>query len=655
MEIVFLLAADGPTNYESFRPNLDNQWWSRRDALVRCVAQSLYAYPSGIMSCNIFFSEDMSILTMKNSMKSSLTIPNEKELISMWRMAAAGAKNCPDSIAFSRDLWKQGSVQKSISLGEMPSDDDLEKLDKRQLLEMIQKRASLDFLREHKLNSSPAVVLKKTNAVNLKSILKLCFATLTNSDDRHKKDTESADPLYLTFRAFLKNVQATHVLTLHEDAYWELPLFSNKLQEVNSDVNTINKKKVIVCCLGAVRDLKKTEEKFLFEAASALNLPCLSANLGRTAEFTSKIISVLSAAAFSKRLEIAVSALESKIETFKEANGSQLELFKKQKPIRGWTWDGCSSSMHTVDLHDENTCQLENLDDNQKVNGFKRPLDWNDDYLEVNSMPRRRKKIVNQALDYEPNFDDEEANYKDNFEVNSPPPLHVFMPLPLSKVEFCDILSSGSSAEQYVFISLAVCVLWRSKLAKEKNSDKGIPSSNECSLTFHFSDFTFARVNQNRLVQALASRHEAAPSEAQLLKGLIECVNESYKDGKDKSMKSLIKKQRKIVQDEETLVVELTDSNLDNSLSIVDFFSAYYSKSDCWCASVSTASQRSENNSNLLESAKQIILLISMNTRKTEKNIKDAILINGQILGVAGCGAIVCWLQQLGYHGMLRK
>eukprot|EP00388_Colpodella_angusta_P002795 GDKJ01009810.1.p1 GENE.GDKJ01009810.1~~GDKJ01009810.1.p1 ORF type:complete len:622 (-),score=144.17 GDKJ01009810.1:53-1918(-) len=617
MEVVFLLASDGPTSYESFRPNLNNQWWSRRDALVRCTAQGLYAYERGIKSVNFFFGEDMSILCMNPKLKTHITTPCERDLISVWRTAAAGSKSCPDGIYFMRDLWKSGSVLKTVSTGDLPSDAELEKLDKRQLLEMIQKKASIDFLRENRLNASPAVVLKKTNAPALKELLKKCYgpSCLTPSVE---ETSPSATNLEFTFQAFLSHVRATHVVTLHEDAQFELPLFHRNLPS-SSDT-----KGVIVCILGAVRDLKKEEELAILNAANSLKLPCLSVNLGRTAEFTSKIISVLAASSFTGRLADAV------VHLLAVSPKNNEEVFKKLAPVRGWTWNGDKTTF--ASSHER--CEEGQQSDLDEENGVKRKWESQGEAL----MPKRKMKkmLMKQS---------EEEQKKSE---STPPPLKVVLKLnDLNKEQLIEKLKSSTnhaasstpSEESYLsvypIVSLAVCALWRSKLGREGSKD----TEKECSITFSFADEEFAIVTQSMLVHALASKHEAAPSEVQVLEGLIECLKAEREEKETKSVKRLVKGLKASASS--SLIVRLS---MNFGVPVSHFYNSIYTRRECTC--------RDGESSKDDDTLKSVILVLG----EEKKAHADEFVVNGRAqIGVGGWGGVSCWLQQLGYHGVLES
>jgi hypothetical protein len=84
--------------------------------------------------------------------------------------------------------------------------------------------------------------------------------------------------------------------------------------------------------MGAVRDCSEEETVSLILAAKSLNIVCVGANLGRTAEFTSKIVTAFNAHAAANVLARAVIALP------EMGDSAPLKLV----PMRAgeWSWDG---------------------------------------------------------------------------------------------------------------------------------------------------------------------------------------------------------------------------------------------------------------------------------------------------------------------------
>ena len=110
----------------------------------------------------------------------------------------------------------------------------------------------------------------------------------------------SRSELMDTFKVLLARAQRrTHhgrtvVLLLHEDYPHELQVFgpgpepepipgSRHAEEISR----------VVCVMGAVRDMYEEEERALLQTAASMRIDCVGANLGRTAEFTSKITTAL--------------------------------------------------------------------------------------------------------------------------------------------------------------------------------------------------------------------------------------------------------------------------------------------------------------------------------------------------------------------------
>ena len=195
---------------------------------------------------------------------------------------------------------------------------------------MLHQQAPIDFLRKHKLNCSEEIAMKKRKRVEVDTAYEewmqsstLPSSTLSSSSSRYGSASLLMNKnLINVYKALLLRAQARDlrvggadkssivVLLLHEDYPNELGVFGN--ETFSDDIehnNRIDNVTRIVCVLGAVRDMEKSEEDALIAAATDMNIPCVGANLGRAAEFTSKIAAALNAHAFYGRLSQAVSSL----------------------------------------------------------------------------------------------------------------------------------------------------------------------------------------------------------------------------------------------------------------------------------------------------------------------------------------------------------
>ena len=204
---------------QSCRPNNDeSQWWGRRDALVRCVAASIFGPSAAATSTTaaarteicMLFDEDGSMMRMESpplGVDLDGTIPTERNIISTWRSAAINAERQVQTTATAttnafgvgviknsgkggtsnigttcmKQPWKYANERGSDKNGSEsatppeatgPSDSDVSfdlstLSSKRDVLMHIQKCCPLDFLRKHRLNSSAEVILRKTNRTKL--------------------------------------------------------------------------------------------------------------------------------------------------------------------------------------------------------------------------------------------------------------------------------------------------------------------------------------------------------------------------------------------------------------------------------------------------------------------------------------------------------
>ena len=223
LTIVLLCSGKG-ADTQSYRPNLDeSQWWGRRDALVRCVAASLFGPRGGIRndrsapdapSINtelvLLFDEDGAAIRLvspklgRSEDKCTIGVPTERNVVSAFRSAAKGAGRSqsssskrsisdftflghalPPGIKCIKEPWKlamsRKPCQSSNDYGrkaESPSAGDISfdlsgLQSKREVLMHIQSRCPLSFLRKNRLNSGPDVILRKTNREKLAKIWEL--------------------------------------------------------------------------------------------------------------------------------------------------------------------------------------------------------------------------------------------------------------------------------------------------------------------------------------------------------------------------------------------------------------------------------------------------------------------------------------------------
>ncbi len=277
-------------------------------------------------------------------------------------------------------------------------------MDKREMLRAMQTTQDMDFLRKHGLTGSEALVLKKKNAGAIRAAYDawrngtqtqqkdLSAPSLAGSaaveggqnkgiENQLDEERSADDKLLRAMKTVLEKcmkstanansaTSTAHVsavscsgggihdgdssrsetvlLLLHEDYKAELPVFGDEEgggcgNWTGGGGGDCSRPMRLICVLGAVRDCSTTEEQALLRAASALGIKAVGANLGRTAEFTSKIITALNAHNVSGRLAQAVRrlpAIDIHATSDDLPDQQQSGALQKLPPVRGWTWDG---------------------------------------------------------------------------------------------------------------------------------------------------------------------------------------------------------------------------------------------------------------------------------------------------------------------------
>jgi hypothetical protein len=281
----FIFFADGPCDESSWRINDDkSQWWSRRDALVRILGASLWQAPATanktVSEVCFLFENQVEYIEKMNSSNSfcrpvvvhksaqivaASPIPYERALIKHWkkvfqdtskvqmRLSVGSMKQNEKETLCSYYAWKEhailsnvaGSTQNTTAAtSAMPN---IEALDKRELLKLLQDSCPLEFLREHGLNGSEALVLKKKNK---QAVAAAYHAWRTKANSSSTSGSMSAvslcdsslpvsdfDKLVATFAVVLQGmlgrtrtalgVSDGVLLLLHEDYPDELPVFGS--------------------------------------------------------------------------------------------------------------------------------------------------------------------------------------------------------------------------------------------------------------------------------------------------------------------------------------------------------------------------------------------------------------------------------------------
>lgn len=313
--------------------------------------------------------------------------------------------------------------------------------------------------------------------------------------------------------------------------------------------------------MGAVRDASDEEICALIEAALSLNMRCVGANLGRTAEFTSKIVTALVAHAREHRLHAAVRALPA-ISTV-ERGGTASSGVTKLAPQRAgaWSWDGASNKLS----------KLDKLDKQSSMGKRKHEALENTDAAQHSEVSKTSEKDVHPA----------ESTLQHH--------MHFVAWLHLDVSAVTDDLDQRES--MLGLVQLIVTSLWRSRLASEAAHEQNASDSSVIAdakarpaehstvpkvvpvLHLVFKDGRMATLTQARLAIVMANQHMAAPSEYQVLQTLLSCLkdpavlvtlpaaaSDDEVDVKDEVLTHVLpaglrKSQRKAVR-----VVELTDT-----------------------------------------------------------------------------------------------
>lgn len=562
------------------------------------------------------------VITMDSSLVDSIPYPTESNLIREWRNSTSFSQKNPQKvflIPFNKNLnkknidssiiskpwssqscivssfnpWVEASFLnlndsssyiidnpcKKIKIENDETKLNTDSFDKRAILRVLQSQCSIEFLRENNLNGSESLILKKRNRKDIESVyaiwknIKLTQNVIINENKITFPDDILRDTFCVLFSRSIAKAQnladslSKHVnlkitvLLLHEDYPDELNVFEKSENNYNK-INNNNEIDINLCIsiLGAVRDATSQEEKAILEAAHLLNIRCVGANLGRTAEFTSKIVSALQAHAISKKLS---NALE-KLHTLELPKFNESEIIKKLIPTRlgNWSWDGKNNKNSKIEI------SKKKVEDNNNNNNEK-------DCLFFHSV--------------------------------------IWVPYSLSNIS----LEISNRSRFHQLIQAIVCTLWRSRIGSEahhlkvENKDD-VDIVNE-NMDEFFSDNTLIKpqlsiifdngkiftITQNELALEMTKNHMAAPSEYQVLSSLIALLQKKDsissknidilsilpfllpKDitkSKDKKMVKIIDIQNSFCSNNDIVSSTLASKSSSN-LS----FHAY--KDNCWCSS----------------------------------------------------------------------
>lgn len=266
--VLLVLGRGGDPN--SYRPKRDeSQWWSRRDALVRCVTSFLFG-PSPLVGTArkemiLIFDDDWAQMHLSfdggNGRGTASIVPAEQTILSVFKQAAQSLnveiisrEGLKCRIVLDPMLLK-GNNGKVGSSSELPTGLD----SKRQVLEYLQKNCSIDCLRTNGLNSNPTVILRKTNKKALMEVWskwrrhanetsKDYSASAGSSSSSSQKIIESLYSNIIRKSKEAGTTDTTIVGTLHETCE-EFPCFG----QMDDDDSRTSENLRILMFLGAVR------------------------------------------------------------------------------------------------------------------------------------------------------------------------------------------------------------------------------------------------------------------------------------------------------------------------------------------------------------------------------------------------------------------
>ena len=393
--------------------------------------------------------------------------------------AARGGKVAPPSTAGDDG----GGGRRPPLPSRMPSS-------KREAVVALQRSCPVEYLREHRLNVSCDVALRKFNVVKLRKVWDdyggggpstaaagggggCAVARGVNErrgdgggdargEGAEDDDEGWRDRIERTFRAILSSrakgqgnddggVMAnncddrpTRVMAayLHESCDAELPCWGwdrHGADNIDDDDDAVEE---VFLFLGAVRDMTESENRALSRACIALELPLVPCRLSPVPEFTSKILSVVGYHYFRRVL-----------------GGGLVELWRRRHYRLSREMNSVTSLPPTYPQSNNRTIHAIAL-----VPMGSRSL---------SADPLRRNRVM------------------------------------------------------WCMVRLCVCSLWRSRLASDASSSPSSSSSSSPEalnnlLTFLFEDGVGITLSQKEFTSSMAGKHRAAPSERQILEELCD-------------------------------------------------------------------------------------------------------------------------------------
>lgn len=527
MPVSFLLLADGPFDVETLKPYRDEQWWARRDSMCRMSALGLWSSPSTVeLSFLIAPKKDAkekeaaggtstySALSMSRNTRllEALKVPSEVALINLWKKAfkAAEAREVSRDDFLSKSLDVVATVdsfKKSGSSAGRPAFDSIKMPDKRELLRMLQREAPMDYLRKHGLNGSEDLVLRKKNKQSIEQAA-VTFNTMIQEPEM-KDPHEGKNQLQMTYELLYHRmilsasveIKRITLVLLHEDYPQELPVFGHGCggDLIDNEVQD----HLIICVLGAVRDMTRDEEMSALSALATMAVPgkrtvrAVGCNLGRTPEFTSKILAAIGFHATQGLLSAAVDRLDS-IDLGLASAGAELHSRAGDDP----------------DCKRQKTVHITALDKLAPVQGVSRTA-------HPHTQPQPQPQPHTSATGA----------------IGRAPKLHFVFPSQVALSLVARALlrdGSGSISKHHAaarevvhpLVQAVVVALWRSRISGE--SAIGSIHAHAPRITLHILDPPSSNelasrrlsLEQQDFVATMAREHRAAPCESQVLRAL---------------------------------------------------------------------------------------------------------------------------------------
>ena len=509
LTIVLLCSGNG-AEPSIYRPSRDDvRYRQRQDALVRCVAASLYgpaiATNDSICELILLYDEDLSCMRMKLSNgslpKSTEEIPPplEADIVASWKEAAKAAirsKQCNQQSTSSigalnldiktstsentkagprftttceLDLWKKIDPTNSTTKDRVrlvttdcPNNPVLKKLpsimpsSKRDALVMLQATCPMEYLRRHHLNVALDLALRKINKSKLQSAwegyTKFCTETQLLTIKTTSKQANNATIDISCDNDKYDKIERTFRCILSE-AKPNDHLRSGKLQ-----------KKIIAACLHESCDAE---------------LPCWGWDRRSRNEHVGHIFLFLGAVrdmtiSENKALSIACKSI-----------GCPL-VPCRLGPVPEFT----SKIVSVAAFHHS-----------KGVLGYGLSELWRRSARQDTKLTIKRRKIDTDLSNGRPCRT-----------------IHSIVIVPMISASL-SVDPSKRNRIHWCMVRMVVCALWRSKLTSKPDSNGHIIPLNNL-LTFLFLDGMTITLKQKDFTKAMAENHKAAPSELQILEQL---------------------------------------------------------------------------------------------------------------------------------------